>query len=712
MKKFWIISGGLVLCGTACLLHAASSVGGKAKGKSGQVSFTGNAPYRPVDPVGGLEITDFPADGATPQWLMFNDIPEGGTVRYTLDGSEPTEQSQEWPVAGLDITEFDRRHEFSEFQITFGLNEVNRILKTKVYKAGYDPSETRVDFLEWGWRLNTVEGPDWQETKTLPNWTRTRTTDFSEVQIVRKFGRVIEGGVYGDGRVGGITPKFKQVNLTGNNYGGSPPTFSVSAKEVEPDNLQNDFSDGVAVSNDNHRLSFPLEASGGETPLGLRAGWGMIIDSRIESTFSGIYIAQESFRAIVGGIIPMKEVKAQFKTRAFGEGQDEVTWLENEEALLFAGKTSAEIDGKLPARLTIHIPAIGQAWFRVKVRGAGATNLEVKKLNAIGQEEILTGFESIVPGADLQLVVRMKEEVDEIGDAWVEVYPGPVPTQSGIKAKIIPVPELAVDANRDGEIHFMREINLTPEKREENSDIRPYRFWVNDDFDGFHTSGSGPYEKEILGSIFKDSDDFIMGSMRDLEDFSRLWIHLGGLQEKVANGQILVGFKWKNTTDSPSINIFEAVETDGGTQYLADDGKALQQLVSGTAARSTIPNIDNQNVQLNSADAFIVHPSFWQALSAVNSKKYLLFEGCDVGNGQLVLTFHKPDGTEIGEGSNVWMDVKNIKKMYQRAKAQPEDIAAPNGDVVGPFTGCSRRKCDQPIDGRRHWIFQKSSNYL
>jgi hypothetical protein len=33
---------------------------------------------------------------------------------------------------------------------------------------------------------------------------------------------------------------------------------------------------------------------------------------------------------------------------------------------------------------------------------------------------------------------------------------------------------------------------------------------------------------------------------------------------------------------------------------------------------------------------------------------------------QLVLTVNKSDGTQIGEGPSVWLDLKNIKEMYQR----------------------------------------------
>jgi pimeloyl-ACP methyl ester carboxylesterase len=69
----------------------------------------------------------------------------------------------------------------------------------------------------------------------------------------------------------------------------------------------------------------------------------------------------------------------------------------------------------------------------------------------------------------------------------------------------------------------------------------------------------------------------------------------------------------------------------------------------------------------------------------------LLFEGIAEGKGQLVLTFWK-GSTPIGEGCGCWLDIKNIKKMYQRidsATAHPwENVPfepepnEPNKDVV------------------------------
>ena len=59
------------------------------------------------------------------------------------------------------------------------------------------------------------------------------------------------------------------------------------------------------------------------------------------------------------------------------------------------------------------------------------------------------------------------------------------------------------------------------------------------------------------------------------------------------------------------------------------------------------------------------------------------------GKGQLILTFHKFDGSEIGEGGEVWLYLLNIKKMYVRAMGTPvNDIDAPwddNPNLVTSF---------------------------
>jgi hypothetical protein len=99
-----------------------------------------------------------------------------------------------------------------------------------------------------------------------------------------------------------------------------------------------------------------------------------------------------------------------------------------------------------------------------------------------------------------------------------------------IKAKFLP--ELMVDANRDGQMSF-------DDQAIRNADWTgqwwPYRFWVNDDDD------SG--DKEHPGSTLKDSY-FDITSKRDLEDYTRLWINVTGLQKGLADGTLKLGLRW------------------------------------------------------------------------------------------------------------------------------------------------------------------------
>jgi pimeloyl-ACP methyl ester carboxylesterase len=77
--------------------------------------------------------------------------------------------------------------------------------------------------------------------------------------------------------------------------------------------------------------------------------------------------------------------------------------------------------------------------------------------------------------------------------------------------------------------------------------------------------------------------------------------------------------------------------------------------------------------------------SFLDTLTATQPKAWFVFEGVTEGKGQLVITINKADGTEIGEGPGVWFDLKNIKKMYERATATPSDgFGAPYNSSTEP----------------------------
>ena len=67
-----------------------------------------------------------------------------------------------------------------------------------------------------------------------------------------------------------------------------------------------------------------------------------------------------------------------------------------------------------------------------------------------------------------------------------------------------------------------------------------------------------------------------------------------------------------------------------------------------------------------------------------NATKCLLFEGSGEGKGQLVLTVHKADGTQIGAGGSVWLDIKDVRKMYERTYSQ-ESIAWKKPSDYNPY---------------------------
>ncbi len=232
----------------------------------------------------------------------------------------------------------------------------------------------------------------------------------------------------------------------------------------------------------------------------------------------------------------------------------------------------------------------------------------------------------------------------------------------------------AVDANRDGGIAFDISGQINPDQTTAN---QPYRFWVNDDED---TDGG-----DVVPVASRDCDDYVIIGRRDLEDLSRLWINTAGISEQLRKGHFLVGLKWKNAGGSPSINIFQAVETNGGTLYLTDTNVATQQ-APVTPLRTTVLNNANSYHQVDTSGTFLINSNFWQSenVNSNNPFAHLLFEGCAVGKGQLVATINKRDGTELAEAGGVWLDIKDIKSMYQRAVATPaSDSVAPPYNLGG-----------------------------
>ena len=202
-------------------------------------------------------------------------------------------------------------------------------------------------------------------------------------------------------------------------------------------------------------------------------------------------------------------------------------------------------------------------------------------------------------------------------------------------------------------------------------------FWCNDDDD---TNDGDQIPPNAL-----DKDDEAIDCKRDLEDFTRLWVYLKGVHEMVKDpNPMFVGLKWKDVTEgNPQIRLFESCEQDGGVQYLEDENVATQQIQGQYA--SAIQSQNGETV-ISGSDPFIFPTEIWDELDEENYKKYFLFEGVSEGKGKLQLVFLDQNQNEIGEAPPIYLEITDIKKMYERGKAQPENIPAPQEEPAA-FTG-------------------------
>jgi hypothetical protein len=235
--------------------------------------------------------------------------------------------------------------------------------------------------------------------------------------------------------------------------------------------------------------------------------------------------------------------------------------------------------------------------------------------------------------------------------------------------------EIAVDANRDGNIMFASD-NPFNEEEDSTTQDKPYRFWVNSDMDTQAQADAkeGNGDESVNGADPANEDwdatrNSVIDSTRDLEDFQRLHLSIGGLRDGISNGTIKIGFKWKSVTQTPAVKIYRAADPEGALDYLSDMEAAQAQLADNY--KTAIATVQGTEIALVPANVF-------EDLSDTNVKVPLLFEGAGVGKGQLVAVILKSDGaTVLGEGLGVWLNLKKVTDMYQESRATPWVITDP-----------------------------------
>lgn len=252
----------------------------------------------------------------------------------------------------------------------------------------------------------------------------------------------------------------------------------------------------------------------------------------------------------------------------------------------------------------------------------------------------------------------------------------------------LPQPQIAVDANRDGTISL--------DSSDATSGAAPYRFWLNDDIDRHHVDpGYAPDQDDddidpadptsneaSQNGWIEDWSYNQITSLRDLEDFSRIWLNLSGVTDAVRNGQLYVGLRWANTTGAPWIKLYPHVEPDGGTKYLFDSsGTVPPQQQSTTNAIADVQRSGSPATILGvSQNTFVLPTSVFANLTESSPLTHLLFEGCSAGTGELKLVLLQKNGsdyTEIAQGGSVWFDLKEPKEFIQRWSSGDGDRAVP-----------------------------------
>lgn len=230
------------------------------------------------------------------------------------------------------------------------------------------------------------------------------------------------------------------------------------------------------------------------------------------------------------------------------------------------------------------------------------------------------------------------------------LHPGTSGAQQ--KACLLVPADLAVDANNDGVIKFggnADDESTNDKPADHTTEAKPFRFWLNNDDDE-------PNGTERVPVRLPDNLNGSIDGTRDLEDFTRLHLYLGGLHDAFVKGDIGLGLEWKNVTGSPAIWLYRSADPDGSEDYLSNQTAATEQVTPPFG--SAVGRVDN-NAPL------ILHPSVFENLSSDKPVAHFLFEAAGEGKGQLVISFWR-GGEKIGEGPGVWIDLKDIKKMYER----------------------------------------------
>jgi hypothetical protein len=226
---------------------------------------------------------------------------------------------------------------------------------------------------------------------------------------------------------------------------------------------------------------------------------------------------------------------------------------------------------------------------------------------------------------------------------------------------VVYVVKLQLDVNHDGAM------DLSYAGPDNSPYDRPFLFWVNDDTD--MASGTpGSVDEDVNWPTLPDWACGAMTSQRDLEDYARVWIV--GLPALWASNGYALSLSWDHVVSGhPSIELFKAVETNGGTRYLTDSSTAAAQ-VSWPIAGSfgTVSNTFN----------------FPNNFFTNYASRFFLFEGAGAGKGRLVLSISQ-NGTNV-LATFASIDLEEVKELFEHANVENVTSGNPPSSLVSQIS--------------------------
>lgn len=277
---------------------------------------------------------------------------------------------------------------------------------------------------------------------------------------------------------------------------------------------------------------------------------------------------------------------------------------------------------------------------------------------------------------------------------WISIAPNSAGTFSAVVSRIRIVKIcMAVDKNRDGIVSFGGD--------DFTSASEPYRFWINNDCDKSGISEDDVSSIDRSGSAEPDCNNKKPESIRDLEDFSRLQIRFFGdesginwLRDQLDSGEIKASLI-THGGNVPELRVVEHLDTNGSLRYLYDAGTATKD-VSLSSKKSYVSIAVSEVADwtktvlgwlwglVKKTENEASEPQNYFRLNFnADAQANFLFEGTREGAGRFSLVFSRAD-THLQETATVWLELLDVRKMFERVSATPSEIPTPNSESWTP----------------------------